>query len=155
MKLVKKLFNVGEKNKLFALINFISMMLLLVICSSFIVPLEYKSGMVRILNCTVKGTKVTKRAKRLSTALYALMFSLISCFSDLLVIYKNYGLNNIFSPLCSIQEFSKFQTITVFGGLAAKFLCISLFSMAVSLFYGIYFRENYEKIFVEIIQKTI
>ena len=155
MKLVKKLFNVGERNKLFALINFISMMLLLVICSSFIIPLKYKSGMVRILNCTVKRTKVMKRVKRLSTALYVLMFSLISCFGDLLVIYKNYGLNNIYSPLCSIQEFSKFQTITVFGGLSAKFLCISLFSMAVSLFYGIYFRENYEKIFVEIIQKTI
>lgn len=130
----EKLFNVGEGNKSFGLINFISMMLLIVICSSFIVPLEYKSGMARILNCTVKGTKVTKSAKRLSAALYALMFSLISCLGNLLVIYKNYGLNNISSPLCSIEEFSQFQNITILSGMFIKFSCVCFVGIVTAVF---------------------
>lgn len=130
----EKLFNVGEKNQFFGLANFTAMMLLIVICSSFIVPLEYKSGMARILNCTVKGTKVTKRVKRLSAALYALMFSLISCCGNLFVIYKNYGLNNASSPLCSIQEFSEFQSITILGGLLVKLACICLLGIAAAVF---------------------
>lgn len=129
----KKLFNIGEENKSFGLVNFISLLLLITICSAFTVPLEYKSGMARILNCTVKGTKVTRRHKRLSSVLYAVMFSFVSCSGNLLVIYKNYGLDNISSPLCSIQELHSFPNISIFGGLIVKFTCVCLFGIAISM----------------------
>lgn len=144
----KKLFNIGEANKYFGLVNFISMILLIVICSAFTVPLEYKSGMARILNCTVKGTKITRRNKRLSAVLYAFMFSLVSCLGNLLVIYKNYGVNNISSPLCSIQELHMFANIPIIGGLIIKFTCICLLGIAMSIF-TIYISEKVTKRYLQ------
>lgn len=129
----EKLFNIGDDNKYYGLVDFLTLLVLIVLCSAGVSPVEYKSGMLRILNTTPNGTIVTMLNKMLASITFSTMLFVISCLGKVLIIYKNYGYKNILSPLCSIQEFSAIQNISLLGGLIIKFTCMYIFCISITV----------------------
>ena len=129
-----KLFNIGTDNRSFGLLGFALLFVSVVLCSVETFTIERKKGMIAILNSTPNGTRKTIINKVAVSFLYTTALFLITCFSQLLIIKFNYGVNGLFAPLCSLKKFANAQNISIISAIIIKYFIVYILYVVITAF---------------------
>lgn len=77
-----------------------------IICFTSIFVMEYRTGMIKILNTTPNGNKVTSRAKIKAVIATTIIIFLVTMAYEIIQIKQIYGFSNLTSPINSLAYFS-------------------------------------------------
>lgn len=136
----KKIFNIGEENRMFGVVDLIVLFLLIILFSAGQLPLERKSKMDIILNTTPNGTSKTNKIKLEILTLFTSSFFLIKYIFELLIILNNYGLKGILFPAGSIIDNISNENILILYVLVFKLILAYLMCICIS--FAVYFLIN-------------
>lgn len=81
------------------------LIVMIIICFTEIIVIEYKTGMIKILNTTPKGKKCTIKNKIIICIFTSFIIFIISVIPEILKIKQIYGFNNITASITSISAF--------------------------------------------------
>ena len=81
-----------------------------IMCFTGIFIMEYRTGMIKILNTTPKGKKYTAKNKIKVCILASLIIFAISIVPEIIKIGEIYGFSNITASITSMSEFSNLPT---------------------------------------------
>ena len=84
----------------------IYIIMLSIMCFTGIFIMEYRTGMIKILNTTPKGKKYTAKSKIKVCLLVGLVIFVISIIPEIIKTGEIYGFSNITASITSISEFS-------------------------------------------------
>lgn len=119
----------------------ISLMLISIICFTSIFVLEYRTGMICLLNTTPKGRKNTAKAKILVCMVAGIILFVITVIPEFAKILEKYGLHNLGAPITSLMYFKNLPSdmsilvfiILMYALRLLCFLCIILWILWISL----------------------
>lgn len=122
-------------NKNSFLENDFYLMMISIMCFTSIFVMEYKTGMINILNTTPKGRRWTAKAKIISCIFAGTFIFIISIMPEILKIQQTFGFNNLTASIRSLSYFSNLPaTISILGYMIIMYLLRFISFISIILF---------------------